>query len=47
MHERKLADYIQLQTVYSVTDLYDFLEMIDVHSTLMEESRKEAERKAK
>lgn len=46
MHERQLASLHDLQTIYSTTDLYHFLEMIDVHNTLMEESRKEADKKA-
>lgn len=43
---RPLATLHELQTVYSVEDLYDFIETIDVYLTVMEEQHKEAERKA-
>lgn len=38
MHEKRLASLYELQTVYSLEDLYDFLEMIDVESSLVKEA---------
>lgn len=35
-HELRLATYNEMQTVYDTSDLYDMLEMIDAHITLLE-----------
>ena len=41
--ELKLATLNELQTVYTVSDAYDLLEIIDVQQTLMSEEQKKNE----
>ena len=43
---RPLATLHELQTIYGIVDLYDFLEILDVHNSVAEEHHKEAERKS-
>jgi len=38
--ELKLATLIELQTVYSVQDMYDILEIMDAHVTMLQYQRK-------
>ena len=44
--EPRLCTLHELQTVYSLDDLYDFLEIIEVHSALKEEGIRKAEAQA-
>lgn len=41
--ELKLATLNELQTIYTVSDAYDLLEIIDVQQTLMSEEQKKNE----
>lgn len=40
MNEKRLASLYELQTVYSLEDLYDFLEMIEVQNALVDDINK-------
>lgn len=40
MHEPKLCTMHELQTVYTLDDFYNFLEMIDAQETLRDEADK-------
>ena len=42
--EEKLCSYYELQTVYSVPDFYDMLEMLDVNTALREDSRRRSQK---
>jgi len=44
LFEPKLCSLYELQTVYSLEDFYDMLEIVDVRRELQEEHRKEQER---
>lgn len=44
LHDKKLASLIELQTVYSINDLYDMLEMLDVHDALQDQAMAEAKK---
>lgn len=46
MHEPRLCTLHELQTIYSVEDMYFMLEMIDVQDTLKEEQKKASAPKA-
>jgi hypothetical protein len=41
--ELKLATLYELQTQYSVSDMYDIIEMIDAHTTMVEYQRRQEE----
>ena len=41
--ELKLASLIELQTVYNLQDMYDILEIMDAHVTMLEYQRKVSE----
>lgn len=41
--ELRLASLHELQTIYSVADLYDILEMMDAHATMLEYQRRQEE----
>jgi hypothetical protein len=43
----KLASLIELQTIYSLQDMYDILEIMDAHVTMLEYHRKMAEANTK
>jgi len=42
--EEKYCTYHELQTVYSVPDFYDMLEMMDVNAALREDSRRRSQK---
>ncbi len=42
-HEPRLCTLHELQTVYSLKDFYDMLEMIDAQYTIQEEAEKKRE----
>jgi len=41
--ELKLASLYELQTMYSTSDLYDLVEIMDAHSTMLEYQRRQEE----
>lgn len=43
-HKTKLATKHELDTVYSLSDIYDFLEMIDVYNALEKDAHDRAEK---
>jgi len=40
LFEPKLCTLHELQTVYSITDFYNMLEIVDVQKTMQDESRR-------
>jgi len=42
--EEKLCSYYELQTVYSLPDFYDMLEMLDVNAALRDDSRRKSQK---
>lgn len=46
LFEPRLCTKIELDTVYSLDDFYDFMEIIEVRSALDEESRRTAKEEA-